>query len=487
MAETIGMTADNEALGRFLYDFRRALLRHRKVRMALLFAMRFPAAETAAFDGDAVPERLDFRAWLSEMPPTKVSDSRQYAQLLEEQTRLIALAAAAVAASRAGSLAAGPYTEMLHSMLRFDLLADRVASGITTAMIDLDKLTGLLNRAAMERDLSKAQAAARASGRLFTIAMIDADHFKQVNDTHGHGFGDLVLETLAERFVAGLRPRDQVYRYGGEEFLLLLPDTAPETAWPVLERLRTLASASEIGDGTTRVAMTVSLGATPLLPDEDLRAAIARADAALYRAKETGRNRTEIVAANQPSSTDARRTLMNDDVKSHDTTAQDSAAQRETTARYDRFVEMSRELFDKGQEKGREAWEGAMELAHRQMLAAGEFGAEQGEVFKRYLRRDLDQTRRDARQLGAEAKVALDPARLGAGALSSLAKLLQAAGGAMTAWSEKAEAALEYTTGEITTAGTLTCLACGQKVQLKSTGVVPPCPSCHATRYRKGY
>lgn len=57
----------------------------------------------------------------------------------------------------------------------------------------------------------------------------------------------------------------------------------------------------------------------------------------------------------------------------------------------------------------------------------------------------------------------------------------------MTAWSEKAEAALEYTTGEVTTAGTLTCLACGQKVQLKSTGVVPPCPSCHATRYRKGY
>lgn len=84
-------------------------------------------------------------------------------------------------------------------------------------------------------------------------------------------------------------------------------------------------------------------------------------------------------------------------------------------------------------------------------------------------------------------RVALDPARPGAGALASLARLLHAAGGAITAWSENAEAALEYKTGEVTTAGTLTCLACGQKVQLKSTGVVPPCPSCHATRYRKGY
>lgn len=157
------------------------------------------------------------------------------------------------------------------------------------------------------------------------------------------------------------------------------------------------------------------------------------------------------------------------------------------TARYDRFVELSRELFDKGQDKGREAWEKAMEIARQQLAVAGDFSAEQGEAFKRYLRRDLDQTALEMRQLGAEAQDRLNPARLGAGALSSLAKLLHAAGGAMLAWSEKAETALEFKTGEVTTAGTLTCVACGQKVHLKSTGVVPPCPSCHKTQYRKGY
>jgi isocitrate dehydrogenase len=157
------------------------------------------------------------------------------------------------------------------------------------------------------------------------------------------------------------------------------------------------------------------------------------------------------------------------------------------TARYDRFVELSREMFDKGQERGREAWEKAMEMARQQLTAAGDFSHEQGEAFKRYLRRDLDQTVADMRQLGAEAQDRLNPARLGAGALSSLSRLLYAAGGAMQAWYEKAESALEFKTGEITSAGTLTCLACGQKVHLKSTGVVPPCPSCHATKYRKGY
>lgn len=171
-------------------------------------------------------------------------------------------------------------------------------------------------------------------------------------------------------------------------------------------------------------------------------------------------------------------------------TQQGSSSEQADTpeiARYDRFVELSRELFEKGQEQGREAWEKAMELARQQLAAAGEFSVEQGEVFKHYLRRDLDQTVADMRQLGVEAQDRLNPARVGAGALSSLAKLLHAAGGAMLSWSEKAETALEFKTGEITTAGTLTCVACGQKVHLKSTGVVPPCPSCHATRYRKGY
>jgi isocitrate dehydrogenase len=156
-------------------------------------------------------------------------------------------------------------------------------------------------------------------------------------------------------------------------------------------------------------------------------------------------------------------------------------------ALYDRFAERVREIFDAGQEKSKEAMEKAMESAREQLAAAGEFSAEQGEVFKQFMRRDLEQTALDMRALGHEAKERLHPARLGAGALSSMARLLEAAGSALQNLSRKAESALRYTTGDITTAGTLTCVQCGQAVQLKRTSTIPPCPKCHGSEFRKGY
>ena len=157
------------------------------------------------------------------------------------------------------------------------------------------------------------------------------------------------------------------------------------------------------------------------------------------------------------------------------------------SALYDRFAERSHEIFEQSQEKGHEAWGKAMDIARQQLSSAGEFSVEQGEAFKQYLIRDLHQTAEDMHNLGAEAKERLNPARLGAGALSTLSKLLHAAGGAITTLSNKTEESLLYKTGEITMAGTLTCSACGHKVQLKSTGVVPICPECQGTGFRKGY
>jgi diguanylate cyclase (GGDEF)-like protein len=292
MTTMIGTSAGSETLGRFLYDFRRALLRHRKSRMAFLFAIRFPDADLGDFDGETGLEILDFRNWLAAAPPEEIGDNSLYRQLLAMQSDFIDAADAAVAASRNGTLTPGQFAEMLHLMMRFEVIADRLASGITTKMTDLDTLTGLLNRAAMGRDLARAQESARVSGQAFILAMVDADHFKRVNDEHGHAFGDLVLQTLAERFVESLRPRDQVYRYGGEEFLLYLPETTLAKALPVLERLRQRAGALPISDGKTSLTVTVSIGATMVHGNEEMAAAIERADAALYRAKEAGRNRT---------------------------------------------------------------------------------------------------------------------------------------------------------------------------------------------------
>jgi hypothetical protein len=115
------------------------------------------------------------------------------------------------------------------------------------------------------------------------------------------------------------------------------------------------------------------------------------------------------------------------------------------------------------------------------------FAEKSREIFKTYLKRDMDQTAEDMRWLGQEAEERLHPSRLGAGALSSMARLLHATGSALSSVSRKAEEVLSYQTGELTSAGTLTCTACWQKVQRKATGRIPPCPRCHGTRFRKGY
>jgi len=154
---------------------------------------------------------------------------------------------------------------------------------------------------------------------------------------------------------------------------------------------------------------------------------------------------------------------------------------------YDKLASKFNELYLAGKERGRESMSVALDKAHEQLTALGEFNAEQGKELKQYLARDLDQTISDAQQLGEEAKERFHPARLGAGALSSLATVLELTGNALRSLSTKTKKTLTYKTGEITSAGTLTCQACGQKVQLKKTGHVPPCPKCNGTIFNKGY
>lgn len=121
--------------------------------------------------------------------------------------------------------------------------------------------------------------------------MVDADHFKKVNDDYGHSFGDVVLEELADRFETSLRPRDRIYRYGGEEFLVVLPDTGLHQAEKVMERIRIRCSERPVSEEEISITQTVSIGLTEVNIDEEIDSAIERADEALYQAKESGRNR----------------------------------------------------------------------------------------------------------------------------------------------------------------------------------------------------
>lgn len=154
---------------------------------------------------------------------------------------------------------------------------------------------------------------------------------------------------------------------------------------------------------------------------------------------------------------------------------------------YDKLASKFNELYLAGKERGRESMAVALEKAHEQMTAVGEFSAEHGAELKKYMARDLDQTIADAQHLGEEAKERLHPSRLGAGALSSLASVLELTSNALHSLSEKTKEKLTYRTGEVTSAGTLTCQGCGQTVHLKETGHIPPCPKCSGTLFNKGY
>lgn len=156
-------------------------------------------------------------------------------------------------------------------------------------------------------------------------------------------------------------------------------------------------------------------------------------------------------------------------------------------AQYDQLASKFNELYLAGKERGRESMTVALDKAQEQLTALGEFSSEHGEQLKQFLARDLDQAISVAHHLGDEAKERFNPSRLGAGALASLATALELTSNALHNLSDKTRQSLTYKTGEMTSAGTLTCQACEQKVHLKDTGHVPPCPKCKGTLFNKGY
>ena len=161
-------------------------------------------------------------------------------------------------------------------------------------LVTHDLLTGVLNRKGLEGAIHRETRRAERAGTRVCIALLDVDDFKRLNDTLGHLAGDAALKHLADVARRSLRPQDTIGRYGGEEFLIVLPDTTPQEACGVVQRLQRELSAHLFLQGEQQVLITFSAGVTELRHDEPVQAAIARADAAMYRAKRAGKNRVMV-------------------------------------------------------------------------------------------------------------------------------------------------------------------------------------------------
>jgi len=185
----------------------------------------------------------------------------------------------------------GLYGSSMRKMLYRRGVELKAANQRIEELAELDELTGASNRRCIMRMLDEEIGRARRTGAPCSIALIDLDWFKRVNDAYGHPTGDEVLRTFAITMFANIRPIDRFGRYGGEEFLLVLPDAPPHGACRMLDRLRAIIADLDWSAFSPGMRVTISAGVATLRADENPDSLLARADSALYTAKAQGRNR----------------------------------------------------------------------------------------------------------------------------------------------------------------------------------------------------
>ena len=186
----------------------------------------------------------------------------------------------------------GIFSSAMRESLYRSGLALKEANKRIEELAELDDLTGSLNRRCIMRSLDDEIARAHRTSAPCSIALLDLDWFKRINDTYGHPTGDEVLKTFAITVFANIRGVDRFGRYGGEEFLLVLPDTPQDIAVRLIERLRAIVAGLDWSAFSPGMRVTVSAGVATLKASETADTILARADGALYKAKAQGRNRT---------------------------------------------------------------------------------------------------------------------------------------------------------------------------------------------------
>lgn len=187
------------------------------------------------------------------------------------------------------------YDSFVNALERLRLQIYTLKHELEDTLYNLDPLTGANNRIGMLTKLREQQDLVKRHVQSSCIAMMDIDHFKRVNDTHGHTVGDMVLAASARNVMEHLRPYDKLFRYGGEEFLICMQNTDVTAGYEIVERIRLGIAANHIDYGGNKMLqITMSFGVTLLDPDISVEQSIEHADKAMYAAKIAGRNCSRI-------------------------------------------------------------------------------------------------------------------------------------------------------------------------------------------------
>jgi diguanylate cyclase len=242
----------------------------------------------------------DFGLWVSHKAALVLSEDVEVEELQGALDRLEADVHEALAYRQKGQAA-----RLAESVARLDsdiTVASRVLGEISQRTLvfegSRDPLTRLFNRRFMTAILQRETELSLKSGRRFALLMIDIDHFKRVNDEHGHAAGDRLLSQLSDILTGAIRAGDFVFRYGGEEFLVVLGEVDADQAWRIGEKIRLLVKGARFEIGNSEIlSATVSVGAALHDGHPDYSRLIEAADAALIEAKNAGRNRVHLASA----------------------------------------------------------------------------------------------------------------------------------------------------------------------------------------------
>jgi diguanylate cyclase (GGDEF)-like protein len=263
---------------------------HRRIIRALVCRL---AVDPSDLRQDALCS-CGFGRWLHDPAQRNLQERPQYAPIESGHRRLHELAAEVLSElTDRASVATETFDRFVEHSVRLRIDLDSLRNDMVVALRSRDFVTGTYRRLEVLPALREARELGVRGVQASCIAFMDLDRFKAVNDTHGHGLGDEVLAQAARCIIEHLRVYDRVFRYGGDEFLLLLPGTRPEEAWQLVDRIRQRLAGATLGlspEGDA-IRLTASFGITSLEPDLTVEECIARADKALLLAKSAGRNR----------------------------------------------------------------------------------------------------------------------------------------------------------------------------------------------------
>ena len=289
-SEQFDLLAGN--LQQILYShFRRIGLFHK----ALITRSLFPDYD---YEEDDTHRACTFGQWYCSQTAPEIEENKEFIELGKIHEDLhVAMRDLLRKARNNGPITVADYERFLGTYNLFTDKLSEIIQEINFAQYQFDPLTKLLNRRAFKKILEYEFNLLQRNKRRCTVAMVDIDRFKNINDTYGHAGGDDVLKSLADLFLKQLRGYDTVGRFGGEEFLFCLPNTALSSAKKIMERLRKKVEQTgmPLTDGKV-IHVTISIGMAELMVKGTIEGTLRNVDKALYNAKESGRNRVEASA-----------------------------------------------------------------------------------------------------------------------------------------------------------------------------------------------